>query len=38
MELYNKDKNKGKFQSFVKSTKKINNNVFSGSTFCKKAL
>ena len=36
--LYNKDKNKRKFQSFVNFTKKINDNDFSGFTFYKKAL
>ena len=38
MELYNKDKDKGKFQSFITFTKKINDNIFLGLTFYKKAL
>ena len=38
MKLYNKDKYKGKFNSFVKFTKKINDNNFLGFTFYKKAL
>ena len=38
MKLYNKDENKDKFQSFVKFTKKINDNDFSAFTFYKRAL
>ena len=38
MELHNKDKIKGKFQSFVNFTKKINDNDFVGFTFYKMAL
>ena len=37
MKLYSKDKIKGKVESFVNFTKKINND-FSGFNFCKKAL
>ena len=36
MKLYNKDTNKGKFQSFVNFTKKINDIGFSRFTFSKK--
>ena len=32
MKLYNRDKNKGKPQSFVNFTEKINDNNFSGFT------
>ena len=38
MKLGNKDKNKGKFQSFVNFTKKINDNDFLGFNFYKKFL
>ena len=38
IKLYNKNKNKGKFQSFVNFTKKINDNDFSGFNFYEKAL
>ena len=36
--LYKKDKNNGKFQSFLNFTKKINDYDFLGFTFYKKAL
>ena len=35
MKLYHKDKNKGKFQSFVNFSKKTNDTDFSGFTFYK---
>ena len=38
MKLYNKGKNKRKFKSFVSFTKKINDNIFLGFNFYKKAL
>ena len=38
MDLHNRDKNKGKYQSFVKFTKKKNNDGFLGFTLHKKVL
>ena len=38
MKLYNRDKNKGKLQSFVNFTKKKSNDDFLGFTLHKKAL
>ena len=38
MKLYNNDRNKREFQSFVNFTKKINDSYFSGFTFYKKVL
>ena len=38
IKLYNRDKNRGKFQSFINFEKKINDNDFSGFTFYEKAL
>ena len=38
IKLYNSDKNKEKFDSFVNGTWKINDNDFSGFTFYKKVL
>ena len=37
MKLCNKDKNKGKFQSFLNFTKKINDNHFQASLFTKRS-
>ena len=38
MKLYNKDKNREKFQSFENFTMKLKDNDFLGFTFNKKAL
>ena len=38
VKLYDKDKIKGKFQSFGNFTKKLNDNDFLGFTFYKKPL